>query len=96
MPGFTLQPDLIDYLLGLPDARWTLVRDEALNVLVETMRNPVRTENLDSVRQSLATLVSFSLTEHEAALVVGLGLAAGGGEQFLQPGTDRCGPPGGP
>jgi putative nucleotidyltransferase with HDIG domain len=70
--GFNLQPDLIDFLLGLTDARWTLVRDEAFNVLVETLRNPVRTENLDNVRQSLITLVSFSLTEHESALVVGL------------------------
>ncbi len=70
--GFTLQPDLIDFLLGLTDTRWTLVRSEAFNVLVETMRNPVRTENLDTIRQSLAALVSFSLTEREAALVVGL------------------------
>jgi putative nucleotidyltransferase with HDIG domain len=70
--GFTLQPDLIDSLLGLPDTSWTLVRGEAFNVLVETMRNPVRTENLDTVRQGLASLVSFSLTEREAALVVGL------------------------
>jgi putative nucleotidyltransferase with HDIG domain len=70
--GFTLQPDLIDVLLGLTDARWSLVSDEASNVLVETMRNPVRTENLDAVRQSLLAQVSFSLTERETALVVGL------------------------
>ena len=72
IPAFNLQPDSIDFLLGLPDSRWSLVSSEAFNVLVETMRNPVRTENLDSVRQSLITLVSFSLTEREAALVVGL------------------------
>jgi putative nucleotidyltransferase with HDIG domain len=70
--GFPLQPDSIEYLLGLSDARWTLVQGEALNVLEQTMRNPVRTENLDTIHQNLATLVSFSLTEREAALVVGL------------------------
>ena len=70
--GFSLQPDLIDFMLGLPDSRWSLVSNEAFNVLVETMRNPVRTENLDTVRQSLITTVSFSLTEREAELVVGL------------------------
>ena len=70
--GLTLQPDLMDFLLGLPDSRWTLVSNEAFNVLVETMRDPVRTENLDAVRQNLVTLVSFSLTEREAELVVGL------------------------
>ena len=70
--GFNLQPDSIDFMLGLYDARWILVRDEAFNVLVETMRNPVRTENLDTIRQGLTSLVNFSLTEREAALVVGL------------------------
>jgi putative nucleotidyltransferase with HDIG domain len=70
--GLTLQPDLLDFLLGLPDSRWSLVSDEAFNVLVETMRNPIRTENLDAVRQNLVTMVSFSLTEREAGLVVGL------------------------
>ncbi|MGB8213017.1 MAG: HDIG domain-containing metalloprotein [Anaerolineales bacterium] len=72
MQGLSLQPDSIDYMLGLSDDRWTLVRSEALNVLAETMRNPIRTEDLDSVRQGLASLVSFSLTEREAALAVGL------------------------
>jgi cyclic-di-AMP phosphodiesterase PgpH len=70
--GFTLQPELIDLLLGLPENRWSLVRSEAFNVLAETMRNPVRTENLESVRQNLSSLVSFSLTEREASLVAGL------------------------
>lgn len=70
--GFTLPPDQIDFLLALSDTRWILVRGEAFNVLVETMRNPVRTENLDATRQGLTALVSFSLTEREAALVVGL------------------------
>ena len=70
--GFDLQPDLIDFLLGLSDARWNLVQGEAFNVLVETMRNPIRTESLDSTRQDLTAMVNFSLTEREAALVVGL------------------------
>jgi cyclic-di-AMP phosphodiesterase PgpH len=70
--GFSLPPDLISVLVGLTDSRWNLVSDDAFSVLVETMRNPVRTENLDAVRQSLTTLVSFSLTERESSLVVGL------------------------
>ena len=70
--GFTLPPDSIDFLLGLTEARWNLVRSEAFNVLVETMRNPLRTEDLDAIRRSLTPLVSFSLTEREASLVVGL------------------------
>ena len=70
IPGLNLKPDSMSYLLDLTDVRWILVRSEALNVLGETMRDPIRVENLDSVRQNLSTLVSFSLTEREAALVV--------------------------
>jgi cyclic-di-AMP phosphodiesterase PgpH len=70
--GLALQPDSINFFLGLSDSRWTLVRSETYNVLGQTMRNPVRTEDLDTVRQSLTSLVSFSLTEREAALVVEL------------------------
>jgi cyclic-di-AMP phosphodiesterase PgpH len=70
--GLALQADQMDSLIALSESRWTLVRQETVNVLVETMREPVRTENLDTVRQDLARLVNFSLTEREAALVVGL------------------------
>ena len=64
--GLALQPDSVNFFLGLSDLRWTLVRSEAFNVLGQIMRNPVRTEDLDSVRQSLSSLVSFSMTEREA------------------------------
>ena len=94
--GFNLQPDLMDLLLGLPDVRWIQVRDEAFNVLIETMRNPVRTENLDAVRQNLVPLVSFSLTDREAALVVSLVSPLVVSQQFLQSGIDRYCPPGSP
>ena len=70
--GLDLQPDSVDVLFSLSDTRWTLVRSEALNVLGQTMRNPVRTEDLDTVRQSLTSMVSFTLTEREAELVVEL------------------------
>ncbi len=83
--GLTLQADLIDSLLGLPDTSWTLVRGEAFNVLVETMRNPIRTEDLETVRQSLPSLVSFSLTEREAALVVGLASPEVAANSFYSP-----------
>jgi putative nucleotidyltransferase with HDIG domain len=68
--GLTLQPGSQDVLLVLTDTRWELVQTEALKVLAQAMQNPVRTEDLDSVRQNLTSLVSFTLTEKEAALVV--------------------------
>jgi putative nucleotidyltransferase with HDIG domain len=72
IPDFTLQPDLMDFLLTLTDVRWNLVRNEAFNLLVNTMRSSIRSENLDSIVKNLPSQASFSLTEHETALVVGL------------------------
>jgi cyclic-di-AMP phosphodiesterase PgpH len=68
--GLVLQPDTLNFFLNLTDNRWTLVRTETYNVLGQTMRNPVRTEDLELTRERLASLVSFSLTEREAQLVV--------------------------
>ena len=70
--GLTLQPGSQDLLLALPDTRWELVQTEAFTVLEQAMQNPVRTEDLDSVRQNLPSLVSLTLTEKEAELVVEL------------------------
>ena len=72
LPGLALQPSSYDLLLALSDARWELVQNEALNVLDQTMRNPVRSENLDTIRQDLSSLVSYKLMESEAGLVVDL------------------------
>jgi putative nucleotidyltransferase with HDIG domain len=65
-----LQPGLQDVLLALTDTRWELVKTETLMVLEQAMQNPVRTEDLDSVRQNLPSLVSLTLTEKEATLIV--------------------------
>jgi putative nucleotidyltransferase with HDIG domain len=70
--GLELEPDSINFFLSLPDSRWSVIRSETFNVLGQAMRNPVRTEDLDTIRQGLASLVSFSLTEQEVKLVVEL------------------------
>jgi putative nucleotidyltransferase with HDIG domain len=68
--GLTLQPGSQDVLLALADARWELVQTEAFKVLEQAMQKSVRTEDLDSVRLNLPSLVSLTLTEREATLVV--------------------------
>jgi len=72
MQNATLQPGSQTYLLSLSDTRWDLVQTEAFSVLEQAMRNPIRTEDVDTVRKSLSSLVSLTLTEKEAGLVVEL------------------------
>jgi len=68
--GLTLQTDSQDVLLTLIDTRWELAKTEAFKLVEQAMQNPVRTEDLDSVRQNLPSLVSLNLTEKEATSVV--------------------------
>ena len=72
MQTATLQPGSQTYLLSISDTRWGLVQAEAFSVLEQAMRNPIRTEDLDSVRKNLSSLVSLTLNEQEAGLVVEL------------------------
>lgn len=59
-------------ILNLSNERWTLVTAEAVSLLGRTMRNAIRTENLETTRQGLNAMVSFTLSESEVALVVEL------------------------
>jgi membrane-associated HD superfamily phosphohydrolase len=66
----SLQPSSQQYLLALTDTRWQAVKAEAFKLLGQAMQNPVRTDDLESVRQKLPSLVSLTLSEKENALVV--------------------------
>jgi putative nucleotidyltransferase with HDIG domain len=66
----SLRPGSPDTLLALSDVRWGQMQVEAFTVLEQAMQNPVRTEDLAGIRQNLPSLVSLSLNEKEASLVV--------------------------
>lgn len=65
-------PEAVTLLLTLPAERWELVQSEAIGLLGRVMRNAVRSEDVPSLQEKLPTMVSFTLTEQEAALVVEL------------------------
>jgi len=67
-----LQPVDIEYLLAISSVRWDTVQAEAINVLERVMRNPIRSDDLETDRQNVPSMVSFTLTETEAALVIAL------------------------
>jgi putative nucleotidyltransferase with HDIG domain len=67
-----LRPDIITQILNLSDARWSTVQHEALRVLEQVMRTPVRADNLDFVRNDIPSQVSLTLNEDDSALVTQL------------------------
>jgi len=61
-----------DSILGLSEARWEAVQQEALNVLEQTMRKTIRDYQVEDMRNSIPTLINFSFPDDQAKIVVGL------------------------
>ncbi len=68
----TLQSETIVNILNLSDARWNTTQQDALRVLEAVMRGAVREENIIVVQESISSIVSFVLSEEQAAIVVEL------------------------
>ncbi len=56
-------------VLGMSEARWISTQQEALRVLEQVMRTAVRSENIDSLPNDIASRVSLAMNEQDAALV---------------------------
>jgi cyclic-di-AMP phosphodiesterase PgpH len=85
LEGISLQPVDIENLLAISSTRWDTVQAEALNVLEQAMRKPIRSDDLETVRQNMPTMVSFTLTETEAALVIALASPFVSANSFYSP-----------
>ncbi len=59
-------------LLDLPQPRWDAVKSEAVSVLERVMRSEIREDRLAEARRMVPALVSISLPEGQAAIVVQL------------------------
>jgi membrane-associated HD superfamily phosphohydrolase len=59
-------------ILGLSDSRWQAIQQEAIVVLEQLMRSTTREDQLDDARRRIPTLVSLSLPEEQADIVVQL------------------------
>ena len=67
-----LKQDTISLILMLNDARWQTVAQEAILVLERVMRNTIRDDQLENARRSVPVLVSLSVPEDQANIVVEL------------------------
>lgn len=67
-----LSEDSANAFLELRDTSWQTVQQEAIGVLEQVMRSPIREDLLSEARSSIPNLVSLSLTEEQAQLVTEL------------------------
>ncbi len=63
---------LSSQILDLEDDRWEVVKQESLRVLELVMRNSIRDDQISEAKRNIPTLVSFSFSADQAAIVVGL------------------------
>jgi len=59
-------------ILALSGPRWDALQVEALNVLEQIMRNTIRDDQLGDAQRNIPTLISFSLSQEQAAIVADL------------------------
>jgi cyclic-di-AMP phosphodiesterase PgpH len=72
MTDIQLNEDIIDQILNLNDYRWQVIQTEATNVLEQVMRNTIRDDELTSIKENIPTLVSYTISEDQAAIVINL------------------------
>ncbi len=72
MTDFQLSQEDAESILNLTDYRWQLIQQEATNVFEQVMRNTIREDGIDQAKRSVPALVSFSMPQDQASIVVDL------------------------
>jgi len=70
LDDIALQTGTIEAILALTSARWDTIQQESLSVLEQVMRRTIRENETDSARKTIPSLVSLSLNDEQARLVV--------------------------
>jgi cyclic-di-AMP phosphodiesterase PgpH len=70
--GLNLTPAAVQEILGMSDSNWNEVQQESVRVLEQVMRDPVRPDNLELIKNDISSHVSLTLDEPAATLVTQL------------------------
>jgi len=61
-----------DLILAMSDMQWNAIEEDALRVLEQIARSPVREDNIANVRANVLSIVSFVLNDSQSNIVVSL------------------------
>ncbi len=67
--GLVLADNYAEQVLEMPESRWQTLQQEAISVLEQTMRNTIKENEVGDAQRRIPTLISFSLSEDQAAIV---------------------------
>lgn len=69
MADVALSRQAVINALNFPETRWNSVQIEALNLLERIMRSSIRENSLENTLKSVPGMISFTMSEEQAALV---------------------------
>jgi len=69
IPDLDLSPQVIEIILALSEEEWQKVKDETVRVLVRAMQGEIKESQVATVRRSLPTFISLSMTGDQATVV---------------------------
>jgi len=72
MNDVQLSREAAEIILSLNESRWTVVEQEAISVLDQRMRRPIREGDLESERNTIPAMISLALSQNQATVVVEL------------------------
>lgn len=70
--GLVLADNYAEQVLEMPESRWQTLQQEAISVLEQTMRNTIKDNEVGDAQRRIPTLISFSLSEDQAAIVTAI------------------------
>jgi putative nucleotidyltransferase with HDIG domain len=69
IPDLELTPEVIDIILTLSEEEWQEVKDETVRVLVRAMQGEIKEDQVFTIRRSLPTLISHSVSDDQAEVI---------------------------
>ncbi len=95
LEDISLHETTAEVILGMPDARWQEVQQEAIKVLEQAMSSAIRPETLLDARNRVPALVSLALPEEQSVIVAELVTAfLAANSEYSESSNSGC-PPGG-
>jgi cyclic-di-AMP phosphodiesterase PgpH len=69
IPDLDLQPEVISLAIDMDDEDWQETREETIRVLARAMQSEIRDDRVASVRRTLPTLISHSMSAEQAEII---------------------------
>lgn len=72
LPNLPLNENAARAILKLDDARWQVIDSRIVSILDELLRSSIRTDNIDSVKARVPSMISLIFGTDEASLMTGI------------------------